>query len=305
MDNLNTKTLGSSNAVDHDLEGIIKLNTKPAELEIPQLPGKKAPSKSKKKNVDKTEAVEGENFNLPKIDTKSPILTPQDNDMFSSIADNLHNRVSKPKPAAKSTPKPTKGESAPQSVNHNGIDSEVHETYEAVMRLKMYCQKFPDRISSTNKAKITKLDPDDDSLTMTELNKLISSCKIQVGSGGIDTIALPLFAGLLGSYEALAVRCGVKISGLTNLLMQDPQIKSLVDEILCEYWSLKYLKPEYRLLLIVLQSSYTLHRANQLMERRAELEKKKSAEKSAEKRDESPENLPVAQKIENFDNIGH
>ena len=270
-------------------------NTKPAEneqpaLTIPAIPAKpkkaSKPRASRKKAAaiqitDKIPVMDSSFKNVPKValDESQSIREDSDSDDYTprDLLPGVRNQGLSPDPPLSSfTFQPQTKEQPvkkPQPITQGGpaidntIDQDLLARNDMIIKLRFYAQKFPKKLPQPLVKKIEKLDITS-KVSDEELNKMVSACKLCVANSSITDIAYPIFLSGIGVWEALGQRAGLKLNGLTATLAKDESIRSLLDEIAAEYFVTRVIKPEYRLLLVVLQSSYVVHRANQLMEQK-------------------------------------
>jgi hypothetical protein len=160
------------------------------------------------------------------------------------------------KPAQQATP--SKPAASPD------IDGEIVDRHTMIQRIVLYRQSFPAKIGKQLMTKLKKVEIGC-RISDAELKTILDECRMAVSSSATNSLMLPLFISGMMVYESVAIRVGLKINGITAMLAQDPGINAILTEISIEYLRINYVKPEWRLLWTVMQTSYTLHRTNAIM----------------------------------------
>lgn len=152
----------------------------------------------------------------------------------------------------------------------NDIQPEVLDRNTMIQKIILYRQTFPAKFGKPMMTKLKKVEIGC-KISDAELRTTLDECKMAIGSTASNALLLPVFTAGMSVYESIAIRVGIRINGITKLMSEDPGINQIIQEIGIEYLNISYIKPEYRLLLAVLQTSFVLHRANMIMAERSQL----------------------------------
>jgi hypothetical protein len=150
------------------------------------------------------------------------------------------------------------------------IQPEILDRNTVIQKIILYRQTFPAKFGKPMMTKLKKVEIGCKT-SDAELRAILDECKLAIGSTASNALLLPLFTAGMTVYESIAIRVGIRINGITKLMSEDPGINQIIQEIGIEYLNISYIKPEYRLLLAVLQTSFVLHRANMIMMERSQL----------------------------------
>ena len=102
-------------------------------------------------------------------------------------------------------------------------------------------------------------------LTTPELNELIENVRIVVRTRGDTKLSLSAFRLGLQAVESAGIKAGFNLHGLSQSMVNDAEVQTLVEELSIEYSNLFPAHPGYKLALIGLLKCQNLHYTNSMI----------------------------------------
>ena len=209
---------------------------------------------------------------VPRIFTPAPIESETEYDSSSSSYSestprNIYrgrNRSVSPSPR-KTMPKPavvqeTPVEKKPTIVNSMvGVETMDRETL--ITKITLYRQLFNDKFSKSLQTKIARVETSCNIKTP-QLRQIFEECRLSCGKNTMTNLALPIFCYGLDAYEYIVGLLGVQSKDLARFIKTRPELKGLLDEIMIEYINIGYIPAHYRLMMMIVMSTSTVHFAN-------------------------------------------
>lgn len=126
-----------------------------------------------------------------------------------------------------------------------------------ILKIQRYFQAFPSQTSSFRSKSL-------ESMSVLELEKVLEEVRISVSTQNGGNFYKQMGLAGLNVLETVGSGVGLRLNGLTQSLAMDQAFDDIMKEISAEFGGVTYLKPQYRLLLLIGQRAYAIHALNSL-----------------------------------------
>ena len=118
-----------------------------------------------------------------------------------------------------------------------------------IAKISQYKLLFPEN-KSIQKLKISK------QATVEQLTAYLAECQSYIETSTVESFITDAALQIIGAVEHMTVPTRFNISGLSNMLKQNPQFNSLCRQLYLKYQVFSNVPPEHQLLLVVITSAW-------------------------------------------------
>lgn len=153
---------------------------------------------------------------------------------------------------------------------------EAREKRKTIIHIKNYIREFPDCLDEFKDINFTEK-------SQNELNNYLEEIRLTVCNSNNSDIFVGLFHGGCDVLEKSGHYIGYDLTGLSTIASKNKNVIKCVKEISLEYQQLNYIKPEKRLMLMMISLCYGVNYMNK-MDKNVKLDAEKDIDNNLNKK---------------------